>query len=104
MKALTRLWIGAGLDAVEIWELTVPRTFRDFDDFWATSTLGANVRLTVAAMSAGDVALLKARVHARLPAGAAGSISYSARANAIKGFVPSQRSRKMWSAKEKGSA
>ena len=89
MKALTRLWIGAGLDAVETREITVPRTFRDFDDFWATSTLGANVRLTVAAMSPGDVELLKAQVRARLPAGGAGSITYSARANAIKGFVPS---------------
>jgi hypothetical protein len=89
MEALTGLWVGAGLDAVETRRITVQRTFRDFDDFWAISTLGTSVRLTVAAMSPGDVELLKARVRARLPADPAGSITYSARANAIKGFVPS---------------
>ena len=74
MKALTRLRIGAGLDAVETREITLPRTFRDFGDFWATSTLTANVRLTVAAMSPGNVEWLKARVCARLPADCAGEL------------------------------
>jgi hypothetical protein len=35
----------------------------------------------------GDVELLKARVHARLPADAVGRISYIARANAIESRV-----------------
>jgi hypothetical protein len=61
----------------------VQRTFADFDDFWTTSMLGASIGPTVAAMAAGDVERLKTR----LPADAAGRITYSARANAIKGRV-----------------
>jgi len=82
------LWTGARLDAVETREITVQRTFADFDDFWTTSLLGAGVRSTVAAMASDDVALLKTRVHARLSPDAAGRITYSARANAVKGRVP----------------
>ena len=82
------LWTGAGLEAVETREITVQRTFADFDDFWTTSLLAASVRPTIAAMASGDVERLKARVRARLPADAAGRITYGARANAIKGRVP----------------
>jgi hypothetical protein len=39
-------------------------------------------------MAASDVHLLKTRLRARLPADAAGRITYSARANAVKGRVP----------------
>jgi SAM-dependent methyltransferase len=88
MEALRNLWTGAGLDAVETREITVHRTFADFDDFWTTSLLGASIRPMIAAMASGDVELLKTRVHARLPADAAGRITYSARANAVKGRVP----------------
>ena len=38
MEALRELWTGAGLEAVETREITVQRTFADFDDFWTTST------------------------------------------------------------------
>ena len=88
MDALRDLWTGAGLDAVETREITVQRTFADFDDFWTTSLLGASIGPTVAAMASGDVERLKTRVHERLPADAAGRITYSARANATKGRVP----------------
>jgi len=88
IDALRSLWIGAGLDAVETREIAVHRTFADFDDFWTTSLLGASIRPMVAAMASADVELLKTRVRARLPADAAGRITYSARANAVKGRVP----------------
>jgi ubiquinone/menaquinone biosynthesis C-methylase UbiE len=88
MEALRDLWTGAGLDAVETREITVQRTFADFDDFWTTTLLGSSVGPTVAAMAPADVELLKTRVRARLPADAAGRITYDARANAIKGRVP----------------
>jgi hypothetical protein len=39
-------------------------------------------------MSSGDADRLKARLQARLPADAAGRIACSARANAIKGRLP----------------
>jgi hypothetical protein len=68
-------------------EITVLRTFADFDDFWATSLMSGNIGPIVATISAGD-AELKTRVHARLPADEAGHITYAGRANAIKGCVP----------------
>jgi SAM-dependent methyltransferase len=88
MEALRDLWMGAGLDAVETREITVQRTFANFDDFWTISLLGSSLGPTVAAMASGDVELLKTRVRARLPADAAGRITCGARANAVKGRVP----------------
>jgi SAM-dependent methyltransferase len=88
MDALRSLWTGAGLEAVETREITVQRTFADFDEFWTTCLLAASIRPMVAAMASGDVERLKTRVHERLPADAAGRITYSARANATKGRVP----------------
>jgi SAM-dependent methyltransferase len=88
LESLRDLWVGAGLDAVETREITVQRTFASFDDFWAINQLGASIAAVVATMSPGDAELLKSRVRARLPADAAGRISYGARANAVKGRMP----------------
>jgi SAM-dependent methyltransferase len=88
MEALRELWTGAGLDAVETREITVQRTFADFEDFWSTGLLAATIRPMVAAMAPGDVEAMKQGVRARLAPDAAGPITYSARANAIKGRAP----------------
>jgi ubiquinone/menaquinone biosynthesis C-methylase UbiE len=87
MTALRQLWSDAGLEAIETREIAVQRSFADFDDFWTTTMLGSSVRPTLAALSPGDVELLKSRVRARLPADSAGRITYGARANAAKGQV-----------------
>ena len=89
IEALHDLWTRAGLDAVETRDIRVERTFDDFEDFWTTSLLTPSARPTIAAMAPSDIELLKARVRARLPADATGCITYSARANAVKGRVPS---------------
>jgi hypothetical protein len=39
MDALQDLWRAAGLDALEAREITVERTFTDFEDCWATRAL-----------------------------------------------------------------
>lgn len=88
MDAMWDLWTGTGLDAVETREIAVQRTFADFDDYWTTILLGPSVGPKLAAMASEDIALLKARMRARLPADATGRITYSARANAVKGRVP----------------
>lgn len=88
IEALRDLWAGAGLDAIETREITVQRSFADFEDFWATSLLGGSIGPTVAAMPSDDAERLKDRVRKRLPADAAGRIAYAARANAVKGRVP----------------
>jgi SAM-dependent methyltransferase len=93
IHAMRDLWTGAGLDAVETREITVHRTFADFDDYWTTILGGPSVAAKLAAMASEDLALLKTRMRARLPADAAGRITYSARANAVKGRVPSRKIR-----------
>ena len=86
MDALLDLWTGAGLGAIETKEITVQRSFSDFEEFW-TTTLISSLGPLVAAMNPGDVERLRMRVRERLPADASGHITYEARANAIKGCV-----------------
>jgi len=88
MAALRDLWAFAGLEAIETCEITVQRTFADFEDFWTTTTMAASIRPTFATMPPDDADQLKARVRARLPTDAGGRIMYPAPANAIKGRVP----------------
>jgi ubiquinone/menaquinone biosynthesis C-methylase UbiE len=57
-------------------------------DFWTISLSAPSMRSVVAATAPNDIELLKARVRACLPANAMGRITYSARANAVKGRVP----------------
>jgi len=87
-EALRELWRTAGLEGIETREIPVQRTFTSFEDFWTISLLSASVGAAIAAMAASDVAQLKARVHARLPAGTAGRITCGGRANAVKGRMP----------------
>jgi len=88
LDAMRALWTSAGLDAVETREITVQRTFGDFDDYWTTIFAGPSLGPKLKAMAPEDLALLKTRMRARLPGDDAGQITYSARANAIKGRVP----------------
>lgn len=87
IDAMRELWTGAGLDEVETLEITVQRTFNDFDDYWETVMGGPSVGPGLAAMASDDLALLKARMRKLMPADDAGRITYSARANAAKGRV-----------------
>jgi SAM-dependent methyltransferase len=88
IDALRDLWTRAGLASVETREITVQRTFSDFDDYWTTILGGPSVGSQLAAMASGDLARLRARMRARLPPDANGRITYSGRANAVKGRVP----------------
>jgi ubiquinone/menaquinone biosynthesis C-methylase UbiE len=88
MEVLRSLWTDAGLEAVETQEITVSRTFSDFEDFWRSATAFPTSGPAIAAMAAADVETLKARLRERLPADTSGRITYPARANAIKGRVP----------------
>jgi hypothetical protein len=88
MKMLRDLWMAAGLESLETREIVAERTFADFEDYWSTSTITPSVRTTLDAMTPGDLAQLKERLRARLPTDAAGRLTYRARANAIRGQVP----------------
>lgn len=86
MEVLRDLWKAAALEDIETRQIVVRRTFNDFDDFWTTNML-ANIGSAVAAMPPADAERLKLRVRERMPADAAGRITYASHANAIKGRV-----------------
>jgi SAM-dependent methyltransferase len=88
IDAMRELWTGIGLEAVETREITVQRTFADFDDYWTTILGGSSVGPQLAAMASEDLAFLKARMRTLLPSDATDRITYSARSNAIQGLVP----------------
>jgi SAM-dependent methyltransferase len=88
IDAMQDLWTRSGLDAVETREITVRRTFADFDDYWTAVLGGSSFGPRLAAMASEDLALLQARMRVCLPADATGRITYGARANAVKGRVP----------------
>jgi ubiquinone/menaquinone biosynthesis C-methylase UbiE len=89
METMRALWAGAGLTRIETHEITVERTFADFDSFWKIAQTGPRLAASIAAMPAGDRQTLSHRLRARLGADAGGRITHTARANAIKGEVPS---------------
>ena len=88
LEAMRGLWRGAGLEAIETREITVQRTFASFEDFWTTALLSAGLRTTLEKTAPAVVDQLKQAVRAKLSPDAAGRITTSARANAVKGYVP----------------
>ena len=88
MEALQSLWKGAELEAVESREITVRRTFANFDDFWTTNLKSPALGPVIAVMASADLDTLKSRVRSGLSVDAAGQITCRARAHAITGHRP----------------
>lgn len=84
--ALTELFAGAGLEAVEAAPIDIPTRFVDFDDYWQPF-LGGQGPAPGYAMSLDERArgLLRDRLRERLPTEADGSITLTARAWAAGG-------------------
>ena len=78
----------AGLAGIETREIVVERTYADFDSYWRIAQTGPRLAASIAAMASADRQTLSDRLRARLGADAHGRITFSARANAIKGRVP----------------
>jgi SAM-dependent methyltransferase len=87
INSMHQLWTSAGIADVGTREITVQRTFQDFDEFASIGLNTPSIGPIVRAMSPSDVDKLKARLRDRLPTDADGRITYSARANAVKGRV-----------------
>ena len=85
LDAMRELWAGAGLQEIDTREIAVQRTFADFQDYWTTILGGTSVGPRLKTMTPGDLAQLEARMRERLPADAAGRITYGAKANAVRG-------------------
>ncbi len=87
MEALKQLWHDAGLQAVETKEFVVDRSYASFEAYWkGLQTLHSAAQIR----EMGDEVRqeLRRRLEARLPSDAAGRVTYSAKANGIKGRVP----------------
>lgn len=82
------LWREAGLIDVEMCALTVTRRFASFDEYWGIVAGWATFGRMLDTMAPETIARLQDRLRECLPADADGSITYAARANAVKGRVP----------------
>ena len=85
---LNALWTGAGLEDIAAREITVTRSFPDFDAFWTTSLKSPTLGRELKGLDAGTADDLRQRVRARLDADPSGRITCTARANAIRGRRP----------------
>ena len=83
MDALKALW-SRGLDKVETKVIEVERSFTDFDDYWDACMGSSATKAAVQALSAQQVAQVKARARERI---ASNGGRYTGRANAAKGRV-----------------
>ncbi|WP_198371272.1 class I SAM-dependent methyltransferase [Roseomonas rosulenta] len=79
------LWVAAGLRDVETRAITVTRSFPSFEAYWRTSLSGPTLSGVIARAPAGAGAALRDRVRARVPDDAAGGVTVTATANAVKG-------------------
>ncbi|MDP1908525.1 MAG: methyltransferase domain-containing protein, partial [Hyphomicrobium sp.] len=86
MEELTGLWRDAGLQAVETREIVAERSFASFDHFW-TVTTAHNVKAAIDAMTPEQQAALKDNVRVRMPTDAVGRVTFSSKANAVRGRV-----------------
>lgn len=87
-SALRAAWAEAGLSDLRQREITVTRSFDDFEDFW-TVTLGTGLMSdAIAKLPEGEREAFKQRVRQRLPPEADGRLRYTVSANAIAGRVP----------------
>jgi SAM-dependent methyltransferase len=91
LATMRALWAGAGLVEIETREIAVERSFADFDSFWKIARTGPRLAPRLAAMPAADLRLLQDRLRARMKPDDRGTITCSARANAIAGRVPASR-------------
>ena len=84
-EPLSRLFLSAGLEDVEVRAIEVPTYFRDFEDYWSPF-LGGQAPAPSYAMSLSEErrAELRERVRASLPSDAERGIPLSARAWAIR--------------------
>lgn len=89
LEALSSLFARTGLKDIATRTIDVSMSFRNFNECWRLNMPGFDpTSKSVAALSETDRAKLIESVRAILPVGPDGSITYSARANAIKARVP----------------
>jgi SAM-dependent methyltransferase len=85
-EPLSRLFLTAGLEDVEVRAIEVPTYFRGFDDYWSPFLGGQGPAPSyVMSLSEERRAELRERIRANLPSDAEGGIPLSARAWVVRG-------------------
>lgn len=85
---LRALWTHAGLQDVEVREITVRRRFEDFEQMWEITTGAASIAAAVRELDAATREDVKRQWRAQFAPAPDGSVTGSARANAVRGRVP----------------
>ena len=86
--ALTQLFTQGGLQDIEVEEIDITASFRDFDDYWRPFLGGQGPAPAYAmSLSEGARGRLKERLRQRVAPRGNGSISLTARAWAVRGIV-----------------
>lgn len=85
-EPLAELFRGAGLEQVEVRDIEIPTTFKDFDDYWSPFLGGQGPAPTYAmSLTEEKRAALCEQIRASLPIAADGSIALVARVWAVRG-------------------
>ena len=88
-EPLAELFLHAGFEKVEVSEIAVEMSYRDFTDFWAPMTRGTGgIPLYCQSLGQDALAALEAKVHDALPIAEDGSFTLRGRAWAVRGLVP----------------
>ena len=88
VEVMHNLWEKAGFVGVETRAISVRRTFESVDEFLSIGLYTPSIGPIIRGMPAEDVEQLKARLRAKLKPDAAGRVTLSACANAVKGRLP----------------
>ncbi|MDO8415795.1 MAG: hypothetical protein Q7S87_06240 [Agitococcus sp.] len=86
-QVLRDLWLQAGLQEIETYEIVVGRTFSDFDDYWSTVLGATSLGAQLAAMPVDELVGFKEVIRSRLVVDAMGRVVCSGRANGVRGRV-----------------
>ncbi|MDO9179834.1 MAG: hypothetical protein Q7U16_16165 [Agitococcus sp.] len=65
-QVLRDLWLQAGLQEVETYEIVVERTFSDFDDYWSKVLGAPSLAAQLAAMPVDELVEFKEVIRSRL--------------------------------------
>jgi ubiquinone/menaquinone biosynthesis C-methylase UbiE len=87
-ERMQELWTAAGLQGIETRSIEVQRTFDSFEDWWQICLLSPSAGDRIREQTNEVQADLKERLRRKLTADAQGRITWTARANAVKGCVP----------------
>jgi SAM-dependent methyltransferase len=88
IPALHSLWVEAGLTETATREITVARTFADFEDYWASVEIALGMVPSTRELGWEWKARLKDGLRRRMPTGTTGQLSFTSRAHAVTGRVP----------------